>query len=393
MNQSTHRLNIHIYVQHLLGAGHLVRMRALASALSRAGHRVTLISGGLPSGGHDGAYEFFQLPALKTVAGDFSALLEANGQPVSDEFKARRVEQLLQRVRADFPDVLVVETFPFGRRSLRFELVPLMRMLDERKPRPLRLCSVRDILQLRTTERYLQTVDEVNAWFDYVLVHADPAVATLADTFPFADELHDKIFHSGYLYERSDGCGDESKSDGRDQVIVSAGGGAVGLKLLKTAIAARSHSQWQDRPWRLLAGGNMDAEEVKALHALQKRAGDGIIVQRNRRDFVSLLSACAVSVSQAGYNTVLDTIEANCRTLLVPFSRGGESEQTHRAEKFSNLGRAVVLAEKDLNPKALAAAVERAACLDLSKCQPVKMDGALQTTGFIERCFARLAQG
>ena len=134
-------------------------------------------------------------------------------------------------------------------------------------------------------------------------------------------------------------------------------------------------------------------EEVKALHALQKRAGDGIIVQRNRRDFVSLLSACAVSVSQAGYNTVLDTIEANCRTLLVPFSRGGESEQTHRAEKFSNLGRAVVLAEKDLNPKALAAAVERAACLDLSKCQPVKMDGALQTTGFIERCFARLAQG
>ncbi len=390
MNHSTHRLNIHLYVQHLLGTGHLIRMRALASDLARAGHRVTLISGGVPSGRHEGGYEFFQLPAVKTAPGDFTALLEQDGQPVSDEFKARRVEQLLQRVRADFPDVLVVETFPFGRRPLRFELVPLMRMIDDSKPRPLRLCSVRDILQLRTTERYRQTVDEVKAWFDYVLVHADPAVATLADTFPFVDELPGKVFHSGYLYDRSDGRGGESKTEQRDEVIVSAGGGAVGLKLLETAIAARSHSKLPDRRWRLLVGEYMDASKVKAL---QKQAGDGIIVERNRRDFAALLSACAVSVSQAGYNTVLDTVAANCRAVLVPFSRGGESEQTHRAEKFSALGRAVVLAEKDLNPKALAAAVERAACLDLSKCQPVKMDGALQTTNYIESCFARRQPG
>ena len=390
MNKTTHSLGIHIYVQHLLGSGHLVRMKALASSLADAGHRVTLISGGMPTGGYESGYECFQLPAVKTAPGDFTTLLGAHGRPVSEAFKARRVEQLLERVKADSPEVLVVETFPFGRRALRFELVPLMRMVGAMKPRPVRLCSLRDILQVRTAERYRQTVDEVNDWFDHVLVHADPEVATLEETFPLAGELHDKVFHSGYVYARSGCRGGEAKIEGRDQVIVSAGGGAVGLRLLQTAIAARRYSRLRDRPWRLLAGGNLDTGEFDAL---QKQAGDGLgndfIIERNRADFAELLSVCAVSVSQAGYNTVLDTVEANCRALLVPFAGDGETEQTHRAETFSKLGRSVVLAEKDLNPEGLAAAVDRTACLDLSKCRPVKMDGAQQTTHFIERALAQ----
>ena len=381
MSKPVHSLGIHIYVQHLLGAGHLVRMKALAAALGRAGHRVTLISGGVSDGPRDGGYAFVQLPEVKVAAGDFSALLGRDGRPVSEEFKARRAEQLLQRVRADSPRVLVVETFPFGRRSLRFELVPLMQMVGDMKPRPLRLCSLRDILQLRTLERHRQTVAEVNAWFDHVLVHADPGVATLAETFPLAGELDGGVFHSGYLHAGGDCRGGPSTTQGRGEVIVSTGGGAVGLGLLETAIAARRYSELQDRPWRLLVGGHLAAT---GFDALQNRAGGGITVERNRSDFAALLSACAVSVSQAGYNTVLDTVAAGCRSVLVPFSRHGETEQTQRAEKIAGLGRAVVLAEKDLNPRRLAAAVDRAAHLDLSKCRPIRMDGARQTIRFIE---------
>ena len=197
-------------------------------------------------------------------------LLGADGKPVSADFKARRADRLLQRVAGDAPQVLVVETFPFGRRQLRFELIPLLRMVGEMSPRPLTLCSLRDILQLRTSERYRQSVAEVNAWFDYVLVHADPAVATLAETFPLAGRLEGKVFHSGYLYAgNGDGCGDgdvdggvDGGVDGRGQVIVSAGGGAVGFKLLQTAIMARGYSELKDRPWRLLVGGNLGCGSV-----------------------------------------------------------------------------------------------------------------------------------
>ena len=386
----TTSLRIHLYVQHLLGAGHLVRMETLAAALAGAGHRVTLISGGMSVGSGEtsaaGGYELVQLPPLRAAPDDFSVLLGRDGRPVSGAFKTRRAGQLLRRVRADSPDVLVVETFPFGRRSLRFELVPLMEMVGGMAPRPLRLCSLRDILQLRTTERYRQTVSEVNAWFDHVLVHSDPEVATLADTFPLAGELDGGVFHSGYLYAPKAGRNGAPQAVGRDEVIVSAGGGAVGLELLESAIAARPYSELRGRRWRLLVGGNVAAAEFDAL---QNRAGNGVTgmtgvtVERNRPDFAALLGACAVSVSQAGYNTVLDTIAANCRTVLVPFSRHGETEQAHRAEKIAGLGRAVLLAEENLNPRELAAAVDRAARLDLSKCRPVKMDGASQTVRFI----------
>ncbi len=161
-------LRVHIYVQHLLGSGHLVRMKTLAAALARAGHRVTLMSGGAPTDAStnastetltdsptdrpDDGYQRFQLPAVAVAPGDFTALLGADGRPVDASFKARRADQLLRRVVADAPQVLVVETFPGGRRSLRFELVPLLRRVGEMKPRPLTLCSLRDILQLRTHE-------------------------------------------------------------------------------------------------------------------------------------------------------------------------------------------------------------------------------------------------
>ena len=264
-------------------------------------------------------------------------------------------------------------------------------------PNPLTLCSIRDILQSRKIERYRQTISEVNAWFDHVLVHADPAVVTLKETFPLADELNGKVFYSGYLSAQANsGCEreeqaneeqaneeqDRTNRDGRGEVIVSAGGGAVSLELLQSAIAARQYSKLNNHTWRLLVGRNLVTDQFDEL---RDHAGDNIIVERNRPDFPRLLSACAVSVSQAGYNTVLDILAAGCRSVLVPYSQNGETEQTFRAKKFSGMGRTILLQEKDLDARQLAAAVDRAARIDLSKCRHINMDGASQAARFIER--------
>lgn len=375
-------LRIHIYVQHLLGGGHLVRMKRVAAALAGAGHHVTLISGGMAGGRPDAAYRLLQLPAVKTAPGDFGVLLDSGGAPVGDDFKARRAAQLLQWVVSGAPQALLVESFPFGRRALRFELVPLMEAVAAMKPRPLTLCSVRDILQTRSAERDRRTVAEVNAWFDHLLVHADPAVVNLAETFPLAGQLHGKVFYTHYVYGAAAQPG--AAAPDRGSVVVSAGGGAVGFKLLRTAILARPLSGLKDRAWHLLVGRNASAAEFHAL-AAQAEAGRGITVQWSRPDFAGMLAACAVSVSQAGYNTVLDTVAANCRAVLVPYSRHGETEQQRRAEKFAEQGRAVVVREQHLDPARLAEAVDRAARLDLSGCRPLRMDGAAQTVDFIER--------
>jgi len=379
-----------MYVQHLLGRGHLARMRTVAAAVARAGHRVKLISGGMPAAGDDGdaevhaGYRVLQLPAVKVAAGNFRVLLGENGAAVDDDFKARRAARLLQIVADDAPQVLVVESFPFGRRAMRFELLPLMEMVAAMQPRPLTLCSVRDILQPRDGARDRQTVTDVVQWFDAVLVHADPAVAKLDETFSLTEELRGRFFYTGYVHE-SAGAAASDIPAARGAVVVSAGGGAVGFELLKTAVAARQLSALKHRPWHLLVGRNAAAAEFDALAECAGDGANGITVQWARADFAALLAACAVSVSQAGYNTVLDTAAAGCGTVFVPYSRHGEAEQLRRAEKFSALGRAVTVAEDGLDAAKLAAAIDRAARLDLASCAPIRMDGAAQTLAFIER--------
>ena len=74
-----------------------------------------------------------------------------------------------------------------------------------------------------------------------------------------------------------------------------------------------------------------------------------------------LLRACRVSVSQAGYNTVLDLLAARARAVLVPFAAGRETEQPLRAERLAALGAAELVRETELSAAVLSAAIERAA--------------------------------
>jgi len=389
-------LRVHIVVTHLLGRGHLARMRQVARALSAAGHEVALISGGAPdAAGHgDAGYRLVQLPALKVAPGNFRELLGADGRPVGDEFKTRRAEQLRRTVTADAPQVLLIESFPFGRRALRFELRPLLESVAAMQPRPLVLSSVRDILQPRPADRERHTAALLDAFFDAVLVHADPAVVKLEETYSLAHELRGKIFYTGYVHESvasppltppSGGDAPPSGGGWGGAVVVSTGGGAVGFALLQTAIDARPLTRFKHRDWRLLVGRGASAAEFEALTARAGDGANGIKVEWARADFAALLAACAVSVSQAGYNTALDTVAARCRAVFVPYSRHGEAEQTLRAEKFAARGRAVVVAEDDLTAARLAAAIDRAARLDPATVAPLRLDGAAATVAFIER--------
>jgi predicted glycosyltransferase len=73
-----------------------------------------------------------------------------------------------------------------------------------------------------------------------------------------------------------------------------------------------------------------------------------------------MLARCAVSVSQAGYNTVVELLAAGARAVLVPFAAAGETEQTRRAELLAGRGLAQVVVEPELTPARLAEAIDRA---------------------------------
>ena len=89
-----------------------------------------------------------------------------------------------------------------------------------------------------------------------------------------------------------------------------------------------------------------------------------------------MLAAAELSVSQAGYNTVCDVLQAGCRSILVPFAAGGETEQTVRAEPAQRLGLAFALPEDALSPSALAAAIERQLAAPRPGSHKLDLDGA-----------------
>ncbi|MGH6921080.1 MAG: glycosyltransferase family protein, partial [Geminicoccaceae bacterium] len=332
-------MRVLFWVQQLLGSGHLKRAATLARAMADEGLEVTLAVGGMPAswlipGPISRGVEVVQLPAIRTSDPSFAQLVGAAGRPVDDALWQERQARLQSLLAERQPQVLITEMFPFGRRAFRRELVPLLEAAAAMRPRPWRLCSVRDILVRKPSlESYAWMRDTALAHYDRILVHTDPQLIPFDLTFPFATALQDRLTNTGYVVDAT-----TTSPDGRPgppEVLVSAGGGRVGAALLEAAIEARGSTSLAQAPWRLVAGGNLAADRFAALHA---RLPDGMALDRHRSDFHALFANSLLSVSQAGYNTVVEGLRLGKPMVLVPFETASETEQRIRAERLANLG-------------------------------------------------------
>ncbi|MFG6080178.1 glycosyltransferase [Paracoccus litorisediminis] len=367
------------YVQHLLGIGHLARASRIAQALIARGARVTLVTGGLPvTGFPPPGLDHIALPALQTAGEGFSGLADAHGDPATPELLDRRRDLLLATLHRAAPDIVITEAFPFGRRQMRFELLPLLEAIAVMRPKPILCCSLRDILQEKTKPgRDAETVDLVLAHYDRVLVHGDPAFARLGDTFPLADRIADRVVHTGLVAPPAP----RPAAQGFD-VVLSAGGGAVGEGLATAALAAAA--ELPDLRLCLITGPNLPAGPRQALAAGLNALPQGrLLVETFRPDFAALLAASRLSVSQAGYNTVCDVLQAGCRAILIPFATGGETEQTTRATRLAAKGWADILPESALDGPSLAAAIRQALAAPVPSRQGLDLDGAGRTADIL----------
>lgn len=365
--------SVFFYVQHLLGIGHLARASRIARAMVDGGLKVTLVTGGMPVPGFPApGIPHVALPPIAVADGAFKGLVDRTGTPVDQAFLDSRRDMLIAAFREIRPDIVMVEAFPFGRKQVRFELLPLIDAIEATKPRPKLVSSIRDILQLRgRPDRDAETAELIRNHFARVLVHGDPTFARLEETFPFTDRIADKVSYTGLV------CGPKPvPSAERYEVLVSAGGGAVGAEMLRSALAAAA--LLPDIPdWLVVTGPNLKQDAFDAFAAL---APQNVRLERFRTDFGSLLAGARLSVSQAGYNTVGDILQAGCRSLLVPYTTLGETEQADRAARLEKLGRAQVIGEGQLDPALLAAAIRKARAMDLPEALlNVETNGAART--------------
>jgi predicted glycosyltransferase len=369
------------HVQYLLGIGHLQRSLRIAEALVARGISVTLVQGGPPVSVLDDArgIDIVQLPPIRASDATF-ALVDMAGDPVGDDLCAARRDKLLAAFAETRPDAVVIEGYPFARRAFRSELDPL---IAAGRAAGLRIvCSVRDLPTVRADpERHRAIVARIRDDFDAVLVHGDRGFIPFEVPFPPAAQIADRLVYTGYVAAPLASASDVPAGE----VLVSVGGGAAGQALLSAALGARRRGCLAKRAWRVLAGAALtDA----AFAALQADAPPGVTIERFRPDFPALLRRCHVSVSQAGYNTVLDIVAARARAVLVPFSAERETEQLIRAEHLARLGAAELVRESELTPARLAAAIERAAIRERASLA-IDMGGATRSAAEIARLIAK----
>jgi predicted glycosyltransferase len=221
-----------------------------------------------------------------------------------------------------------------------------------------------------------ETVALVREYVDLVLVHGDPGFVKFGDSFPLANRIADKIVYTGLVAGALPQSPDE-----RFDIVVSAGGGAAGAGLILCARDA-VHKFRERLTWCLITGPNLPSAELRSL---TEKAPPHLHIASFRKDFASLLLGARLSISQAGYNTVCDLLQANCRSVLVPFAAGGENEQTIRAQRLARLGLAHTLAESELSACKLGEVAEAVLRSSKPGAHGLNLGGAHMTREILRR--------
>ncbi len=321
-----------LFVQHLWGIGHVARSFAVAAACAGRGASVTVVLGGPESGlpVPDGV-KVVQLPPITAGDAAYRTLVTDSGHPVGDSlWRARRV-RLLETLTAVQPTHLLTEHFPFGRRKQRPEYEALLEAARQLEPRPLILCSVRDILEdpINPAKRAGQ-IALIARFYDQVLVHGDPNLIPLEASLPHARIIRDRITYTGYVHRSMPTPQPTAERDG---VVVSAGCGRDAAPLITAALDA--HTRWPHLPWTVITGpGACDMD-------LPDRPG--LTVMRHDPNLPRRLARARVAVSRAGYNTVAESLAAHVPLILVPYTGADQKEQTLRAEILKRRGLADVV--------------------------------------------------
>jgi predicted glycosyltransferase len=114
----------------------------------------------------------------------------------------------------------------------------------------------------------------------------------------------------------------------------------------------------------------------------------GVTLVRSVPDLYSELCQARASISQCGYNTATEVIQAQIPALVVPFADGGEDEQLKRARRLEALSAVRVLEQKEMTAKRMVGEIR-----NLINFQPrtadLNFDGARQSTEILSELLER----
>ena len=257
------------------------------------------------------------------------------GAFTDDERKTIFAKQL--KIINDYkPDIILLDGFPFMRyewfdSGMEFLLKSVKNNWKDVKI----VSSVRDICYPfrgfrggeNPTKFPALTVDFANEYFDAILVHGDKNFVKLDESFEHLYLIEPPVYYTGYVTDTY-----KPEPQKRNGTVVSAGGGRVAMDCFDKAMEL-----YDGTDWTFSVGPNHPKEH---LEKFKKWASDKkkVKIVYNVKNFRDLLAKHKLSISQAGYNTVMDLWMTDTPAKFVPYvDEYGEQEQTTRARLVDNM--------------------------------------------------------
>ncbi len=354
---------IMFYCQHLAGMGHLVRSTEIIRSLIKD-FEVCFINGGEVVSGFalPPAIEVVSLPTLRM---EHTELKTVDGFQNLESVKQSRKNRLLRVFEQFKPDCLVTEIFPFSKHTLAFELIPLLERVQSSGCATKVICSLRDIImtqemtisaRAKRQEKVCRLIDQ---YYDLVLFHADANLQRLEECFPRVKDLNCEVYYTGYVAQSPPEMAptdEDIASLNREEpmIVASVGGGRHGYELLSALVEASPILE--SLPHQIYAFTGPFMAEAEFLQ-LQKLSADqsNITIRRYTSRLMDYMSKAELSISLAGYNTVMNILTTGVRSLVFPSPSADQStEQRIRSEKLEKLGVVEILRPGDLAPADLA---------------------------------------
>jgi len=407
------RDTIFFFYETAVGLGHQRRASGIANSMAAQGFDVSVGSGTFvsPEDFFDPRIDLIKLPAARRHKEDGEHYFyDENNNLVHDpdhdpkEWTQQRLAAIDPYARAKRIDVLMVEWWPFQRRKEFSKIVERIVELQQEiyGHKPMIVSSVRDVLTKFSNpegeaayEAEMQAVRIINKMVDHLLVHSDPALISLSETFSRTNLLEKPVHYTGYVVH---GGIEALPVEQRDKtVLVSCGSGDSGHHLMKAAAQARPFSKLRDFKWIYVLGPRMEADQSADFHSVLNRfnnhAGQPLNTEVHpyMSDLPLQMGRAGLSLSYAGYNSTLEVTKSRAPAVLVPkMARKDDAtlmgdfdnydkEQWRRLVRLQERGIASI-AHPDLvrDPQGFAALIDHA--YDLGTPQSsLDLDGAANT--------------
>lgn len=263
-------------------------------------------------------------------------LKDCNLQSISGSYTNEELKEVFSKqlkIISNYkPDILLFDGFPFMRypwmkSGIEFILKSVKTWKDVKI-----VSSVRDICYPfkggKGSNHYSAlTTDWANEYFDAILVHGDKNFIELDKSFEHLNLIDPPVYYTGYVTDTY-----KPEPQERNGTVVSAGGGRVAEEVFDKAMEL-----YDGTDWTFSVGPNYPKEH---LEKFKQWASDKkkVKIVYNVKNFRDLLAKHKLSISQAGYNTVMDLWMTDTPAKFIPYvDQFGEQEQTTRARLVNNM--------------------------------------------------------